>query len=188
MHIERPDGSRLIVFSDLDQTLLDGRNYSHAKALPGLALLEDQDIPLVLCTSKTRPEVEFHRYRLDNRHPFVVENGGAVHIPIDYFGFDFDHDRRTADGFVLELGVPYRVLVEALAQLKSKTGLPLRGFSDMTLVYEPGVAMDFGDVELTVPEGETCFEDIVHGEMRFGNEDIDDLVGPELSSGRNGHF
>ena len=124
MNIERPDGrrSRLIVFSDLDHTLLDGRDYSHAKAAPGLALLEAQDVPLVLCTSKTRPEVEFHRHRLNNRHPFVVENGGAVYIPTDYFGFDFDYDRRTAGCFVLELGVPYRELVSALAELKWKTG------------------------------------------------------------------
>jgi hypothetical protein len=45
MNIARPDGRRahLIVFSDLDQTLLDGRDYSHAKAMPGLALLEEQD-------------------------------------------------------------------------------------------------------------------------------------------------
>jgi mannosyl-3-phosphoglycerate phosphatase len=134
MSIERPDGRRprLIVFSDLDQTLLDGRDYSHAEAMPGLALLEEHDIPLVLCTSKTRPEVEFHRNRLDNRHPFVVENGGAVYIPTGYLDFDFDHDRRTADCFVLELGLPYRVLVRALAELKRKTGLPLCGFSDMT--------------------------------------------------------
>jgi mannosyl-3-phosphoglycerate phosphatase len=135
MNFERPDGrrSRLVVFSDLDQTLLDGRGYSHAEAVPGLALLEEQDIPLVLCTSKTRAEVEFHRSRLNNRHPFVVENGGAVHIPTDYFGFDFDRDRRSADYFVLELGNPYRVMVRALAELKRKTGLPLRGFSDMTV-------------------------------------------------------
>jgi mannosyl-3-phosphoglycerate phosphatase len=135
MNIEPPDGrrSRLIVFSDLDQSLLDGRDYSHAEAVPGLAKLEQQDIPLVLCTSKTRPEVEFHRSRLNNRHPFVVENGGAVHIPTGYFGFDFDHHRRMADCFVVELGIPYRVLVGALAELKRKTGLPLRGFSDMTI-------------------------------------------------------
>jgi mannosyl-3-phosphoglycerate phosphatase len=135
MSFEPPDGrgSRLIIFSDLDQTLLDGRDYSYAKAVPALALLDKQDIPLVLCTSKTRPEVEFHRSRLNNRHPFVVENGGAVYIPTDYFGFDFDYDHRTADCFVLELGIRYRVLVGALAELKRKTGLPLRGFSDMTI-------------------------------------------------------
>ncbi len=133
MNIEPPDGRRprFIVFSDLDQTLLDGRDYCYAEAVPGLALLEEQNIPLVLCTSKTRPEVEFHRSRLNNRHPFVVENGGAVYIPTGYFGFDFDCDRRTAGCFIVELGIPYRVLVGALAELKRKTGLPLRGFSDM---------------------------------------------------------
>ncbi len=135
MNIERPDGrrSRLIVFSDLDQTLLDDRDYSHAKAGPGLVLLERQNIPLVLCTSKTRPEVEFYRSRLDNRHPFVVENGGAVYIPTGYFGFDFDCDRVTDDYSVIELGAPYQGMVAALDRLKRKTGYPLRGFSDMTI-------------------------------------------------------
>lgn len=31
-------------------------------------------------------------------------------------------------------------------------------------------------IRLLVPDGETVFDDLVHGEMRFGNEDIDDLV------------
>lgn len=135
MDIAPPDGRwpRRVVFSDLDQTLLDGRDYSHAEAAPGLALLEEQDIPLVLCTSKTRPEVEFHRSRLDNRHPFVVENGAAIYIPAGYFGFDFEYDRLSGDYQVVELGSPYRAMVGELAELKRKTGLPLRGFSDMTV-------------------------------------------------------
>jgi len=31
-------------------------------------------------------------------------------------------------------------------------------------------------IRLRIPEGETVWHDLVHGEMRFGNEDIDDLV------------
>jgi len=31
-------------------------------------------------------------------------------------------------------------------------------------------------IRFRVPDGETVFRDLVHGEMRFGNEDIDDLV------------
>lgn len=31
-------------------------------------------------------------------------------------------------------------------------------------------------IRFRVPDGETVFEDMVHGEMRFGNDDIDDLV------------
>jgi mannosyl-3-phosphoglycerate phosphatase len=125
--------SRLIVFSDLDGTLLDGSNYSFDRARPALRLLAERRIPLVLCSSKTRPEVEYYRERLDNRDPFVVENGGAVYVPRDYFAFGFDHDRATADYFVVELGAPYETLVRALGELKRRTGVPLRGFSDMTI-------------------------------------------------------
>ncbi|MDX1493590.1 MAG: glutamate--tRNA ligase, partial [Longimicrobiales bacterium] len=31
-------------------------------------------------------------------------------------------------------------------------------------------------IRFRVPDGETVFQDLVHGEMRFGNDDIDDLV------------
>ncbi len=31
-------------------------------------------------------------------------------------------------------------------------------------------------IRFRVPDGETVFQDLIHGEMRFGNEDIDDLV------------
>jgi mannosyl-3-phosphoglycerate phosphatase len=129
---ERPR-SHLIVFTDLDGTLLDGSDGSFDKAVPALRLLAERGIPLVPCTSKTRSEVEFYRDRLNNCDPFVVENGGAVYIPRDYFAFPFSHDRATADYFVLELGAPYDTSVKALADLKSRTGVSLRGFSDMTV-------------------------------------------------------
>lgn len=125
--------SHLIVFSDLDQTLLDGSDYSFGKALPALRLLGERGIPLVLCTSKTLSEVEFHRDRLNNFDPFVVENGGAVYIPKDHYAFRVAYGRATADYFILELGAPYRTLVKSLADLKSRTGVSLRGFSDMTI-------------------------------------------------------
>jgi mannosyl-3-phosphoglycerate phosphatase len=112
---------------------LDGNDYSFDRARPALRLLAERRIPLVLCSSKTRSEVEFYRERLDNRDPFVVENGGAVYVPRDYFAFGFDHDRATADYLVIELGAPYETLVRALGELKRKTGIPLRGFSDMTV-------------------------------------------------------
>jgi mannosyl-3-phosphoglycerate phosphatase len=125
--------SRLVVFSDLDGTLLDGKDYSFDWARPALRLLAEQGIPLVLCSSKTRAEVAFQRDRLANRDPFIVENGGAVHVPKGYFAFGFDYDRTTADCFVVELGAPYETLVRALGELKRKTGIALRGFSDMTV-------------------------------------------------------
>lgn len=131
--IAQMDANSSIVFSDLDGTLLDGKNYSFEKAEPALRSIKEKGIPLVLCTSKTRSEIEFYRNLLDNSDPFVVENGGAVYIPKEYFPFTFDYDHVSGEYFVIELGTPYRTLVKLLGELKKKTGNSLKGFSDMSV-------------------------------------------------------
>ncbi len=123
----------VVVFSDLDGTLLDGGDYSFAAAAPALALLRARHIPLVLCTSKTRAEVEVLRLQFGNRHPFIVENGGAVYVPRGTFAFDFSWQRQTADYQVIELGTPYGDLVAELEQLRQRSGIAVRGFSDMSV-------------------------------------------------------
>ena len=40
---------------------------------------------MIPATSKTRAEVELLRDSLHNAHPFIVENGAAVFIPVGYF-------------------------------------------------------------------------------------------------------
>ena len=65
----------LIIFTDLDGTLLDS-GYSFRKAMPALRLIKEKDIPLVLCSSKTKTEIDYYRKKLENDHPFVSENGG----------------------------------------------------------------------------------------------------------------
>jgi mannosyl-3-phosphoglycerate phosphatase len=69
---------KLVIFSDLDGTLLDRDTYSFEPARPALRLIKERDIPLVLSSSKTRAEIELHRRRLENHHPFTSENGGGV--------------------------------------------------------------------------------------------------------------
>jgi len=75
----------LLVFSDLDGTLLDHNTYAVDAALPRVRELERRGIPLLLCSSKTRVEIESLRVALDNRHPFIIENGAAICIPRGYF-------------------------------------------------------------------------------------------------------
>ncbi len=131
--IARMDANSFIIFSDLDGTLLDGKNYSFEKAEPALRSIKEKEIPLVLCTSKTRSETEFYRNLLGNTDPFVVENGGAVYVPKEYFPFTFDYGHVSGGYFVIELGTPYRTLVKLLGELKKKTGNSLKGFSDMSV-------------------------------------------------------
>jgi len=76
-----------VVISDLDGTLLDPESYSFDAALPALELLRAKGIPLVLCSSKTRREIEVYRQRLGNREPFIFENGGGICLPKGCFRF-----------------------------------------------------------------------------------------------------
>lgn len=75
----------LLVFTDMDGSLLDHYSYSHGAADPMLKQLEQDDIPVIPTTSKTRAELLHLRRTLNNPHPFIVENGAAVFIPQGYF-------------------------------------------------------------------------------------------------------
>jgi len=76
---------KLIIFTDLDGTLLDYSTYSFEAALPALQLLKEKDVPLIICSSKTRKEIEHYRKKLTNNHAFISENGGGICIPKGYF-------------------------------------------------------------------------------------------------------
>src|SRR3989339_344329 len=96
----------LIVFTDLDGTLLDHDTYAYDEARPGLDRLAAEGVPLVLVSSKTRPEIEELRARLGNRHPFVPENGGAIFIPRDC-GLDIPPEAKAMGDYrVILLGRP----------------------------------------------------------------------------------
>jgi len=121
-----------VIFSDLDGTLLDGKTYSFEHAKPALRFLKRNSIPLILSSSKTRGEIEYYRNLLGINDPFVVENGGAVYIPKDYFSFDFDYNGETEEYFIVKLGTTYSIILEKLQSLKEETGIPIKGFSEMS--------------------------------------------------------
>jgi len=77
--------SLCLVFTDLDGSLLDHHDYSYRDAVPQLHMLEHRRIPVIPATSKTRAEIVQLREELGNSHPFIVENGAAVFIPVGYF-------------------------------------------------------------------------------------------------------
>ncbi|QDY99326.1 HAD-IIB family hydrolase [Nitratireductor mangrovi] len=71
----------MIVFSDLDGTLLDHESYDHHAALPALAALAARAVPVVVATSKTAAEVGPILARLGLDTPAIVENGGGIAWP-----------------------------------------------------------------------------------------------------------
>ena len=127
---------KIVIFTDLDGTLLDAASYSFDAARPALALIDRLHIPLVCTSSKTRAEIEALRRRLGNHHPFISENGGGVFIPPGYFsGATHETTPHTAaiGGYeALLLGLPYAEIRARFTELRSARHAAVRGFGDMS--------------------------------------------------------
>lgn len=162
---------KLIVFSDLDGTLLDAKTYSFERALPALQLLKEKNIPLILCSSKTRKEIEYYRKKLNNNHPFISENGGGIFIPEDYFGFTV-HDsqftvREEGDYYVIRLGAKYSDLRKAIKELQNE-GFDIKGFGDMTTEELADI------VNMSIDEAEMAKERDFDEPFIFDGREIDE--------------
>jgi mannosyl-3-phosphoglycerate phosphatase len=128
-----PSSPRLLLFTDLDGTLLEADTSRFDAARPALERLRKRAIPLIVCTSKTRAEVEPIRKDLGNTHPFIVENGGALYVPKGYFKSPPAGAIRRYGYQVVEFGVPYSRLREALRRIEKQVGVSLIGIGDMTI-------------------------------------------------------
>ncbi len=108
---------RLVVFTDLDGTLLDHETYSYSPAEPALALLKREGVPLVLASSKTAAEIApLHATLNLGSAPAIVENGAGVFEPGDEM-MPPDH--------------AYRRIRSTLAELPPDPARNFRGFGDM---------------------------------------------------------
>jgi len=73
---------RLLVFTDLDGTLLDHATYAHDRAKPALRALRALDVPLILASSKTGAEIaRLHDELQLGDCPAIVENGAGLYTP-----------------------------------------------------------------------------------------------------------
>lgn len=117
---------KLIVLTDLDGTLLDS-SYSFAAAAPALDALKERKIPLVICSSKTRKEIEVYRTRLGNTDPFIAENGGGIYIPNS---LELDVGEDDGSYRIVSLGTRYQDLRRGLVELR-KEGFDIIGFGDL---------------------------------------------------------
>jgi mannosyl-3-phosphoglycerate phosphatase family protein len=166
---------KTIIFTDLDGTLLDPKTYSFKEAEPALKLIRERGVPLVLCSSKTRAEIEVYRKRLDNLHPFISENGGGVYIPKGYFPAHESGEQQ--DGYeVISLGSPYDEIRKRFVAMRGRLGIAVRGFGDMSVeeiaaltgltLEEAGLAKrrDFGEPFIFPGEADDRFLREIEGE------------------------
>ncbi|MEE4482317.1 mannosyl-3-phosphoglycerate phosphatase-related protein [Serratia ficaria] len=109
----------LLIFTDLDGSLLDHDSYSWRAAQPWLDRLAAAQTPLIIATSKTAAEVAPLRQRLGlQQQPFIAENGAQTVFPAGW---------REAP---LHAGATYPEICAILAALRERTGFAFQGFAD----------------------------------------------------------
>jgi len=171
-----------VVFTDLDGSLLHPLTYSYTQALDALRLLQEKGIPIVFCSAKTRAEQEVYRRELGVKDPFIVENGGAIFIPRDYFRLNFAYDKATKDYLVIELGTPYPEVRRKLTKaVEGETGCRVIGFGDMSVEE---VARQTG-LSLTLAEFAKQREYSETAKIEGNKKDIDRVVKKIEQAGLN---
>jgi mannosyl-3-phosphoglycerate phosphatase len=134
-----------IVFTDLDESLLDRDTYSFAAARPALEELRRRAVPLVFCTSKTAAESLHFQKLLGIREPFVIEGGGGVGVPPGYFDRLPSPRADRGEYVLLPLAAGRDEVLAGLGHLKEFTANSIRGFDDMTaeeVARETGLPLD----------------------------------------------
>ena len=124
--------AKIVIFSDLDGTLLDEK-YEYQKSKPIISQLLVLNVPIVFCSSKTKTEIEFYRKEMGINDPFISENGSAIFIPRGYFQFDYSFTRQTPKYNLIELGTAYSTVRETLEKVSKRSATKIIGFGDMTV-------------------------------------------------------
>lgn len=119
--------NHLVIFTDLDGTLLDHHNYSAKPAARLIERLYDQGTAdIIPVTSKTQSELLWLRKSIPLQNILsVTENGSVIHAcgssPL------VDDDRSHS----IMLGIRYRAILEQVAKLPQSLRHHITGFADM---------------------------------------------------------
>ena len=135
-----PTDRPLVVFTDLDGTLIDHHSYETHESEAAIQNLIARRIPLVFCSSKTFAEQVYLQRQLDINQPFIFENGSAAAIPSGFFPEQAYRATQREGNYhiVVFAHANVNALRSALAQLEG-----IKGFADTS------------DAELSVATGLT---------------------------------
>jgi len=138
--------SQYLIFSDIDNTLIQSyiikegeiyhtEEYGEIKTV--VKKIRENNIPLILCSTKTRLEQEKIRKYLEIDDPFIVENGGAIVIPENYFHIDLEElglsFKYINENLVIELGKSYNRIIEVLQEIREIFHIEFIAVHDLSL-------------------------------------------------------
>ncbi len=121
----------VVVYTDLDGTLLDHDTYSFEAAAPALQRLAQLGIPVIPVTSKTLAELDGLNRELGLNGPCIAENGGLIAWPSGYFN-SASTLQRVGRYQVEYLSVDYADILGTLAELRQSYGFRFSGFADLS--------------------------------------------------------
>ena len=131
--IEGDKTALILIFTDLDGTLLDHTTYEWDKAKPALDLCKRLYIPVILVSSKTKAEINVLRQEMDIHFPFISENGGGIFFPKEWSECVPPYTVFAENTWKWPIGTPYDLLIRGLREIRDELGWHMRGFSEMTL-------------------------------------------------------
>jgi mannosyl-3-phosphoglycerate phosphatase family protein len=108
----------VVVFTDLDGTLLDHETYQPGPARESLIRLIEEGVSVVLCSAKTRAEQMQLQTDLGVETFSIIENGAAVVTPTETISL---------------FGLGYREVARRLEESAEEAAVSVRGYGDMTL-------------------------------------------------------
>ncbi len=124
---------QIVIFTDLDGTLLDHYSYQWQAAQAMLSQLKCQNIPVIINTSKTKAELVLLRQQLGLTTPFIAENGAAIFMPIGCFT-EQPIDTTLQDGYWVKSFCHSRIYwLQLLKQYGQAFSHCFQGFSQMSV-------------------------------------------------------
>lgn len=122
----------ITVFADIDGVLSNSTSEALASDARTIERLWPS-VALVLCSGRTRPEIEHLSQAMGIRHPFICEYGAAVFAPEGCFPFDLPSAVTVAGYDVVEFGRTAGSIVEMLRRVADRQGIAIRAFSEMSV-------------------------------------------------------
>ena len=131
-----------VIFTDIDGTLTDIFSGKYEETDKMVSILKSNNIPVILCSAKTRSEQNKIRNELGLIDPFIVENGGAIIVPKNYFDLNyFDRTKQEEEYIILELGKSAKEVRTKLAEIKNKFKIDFKGVADVSMEELSNLAM-----------------------------------------------
>ena len=127
----------IIIFTDLDGSLLDHNEYSYSVAKPLLDKLKEFQIPLIFNSSKTQMELLKLHGQLQLDTPYIIENGAAVIFNPDsaekYLSVNKEELMLVQDNYVKTFAKKRSEILNIANDLKQRYQLKYLGFNDLSM-------------------------------------------------------